>query len=119
MTIAVRRADEADAEVLSLLNADVQHLHASAFPERFKPPGPDTFPALAARTLLANQSNLVFIAEINSEASTRLLQHSHHISPRVSEHLGIMIWNTAFRTIVDRRPASAAAVVPARTIDER
>ena len=67
MNGAVRRASEADAEVLSFLNTDVQSLHASALPEHFKPPGPDTFPATVARRLLANPSNLVFIAEVNSE----------------------------------------------------
>ena len=67
MNSAVRRASEADAEVLSLLNADVQSLHASAMPERFKLLGPDTFPVTVARTLLANSSNLVFIAEVDSE----------------------------------------------------
>ena len=30
--------------MLSFLNTDVQSLHASALPEHFKPPGPDTFP---------------------------------------------------------------------------
>jgi hypothetical protein len=67
MNGAVRRASEADAEVLSLLNADVQSLHATALPEHFKPLGPDTFPATVARTLLVNPSNLVFIAEVDSE----------------------------------------------------
>jgi len=47
MNIVIRRASDADAEVVSLLNADVQSLHASALPERFKPLGPDTFPAIA------------------------------------------------------------------------
>jgi ribosomal protein S18 acetylase RimI-like enzyme len=67
MNIVIRRSIEADAEVLSLLNADVQNLHASALPERFKPLGPDTFPATAARALLARPSNLVFIAEVDSK----------------------------------------------------
>ena len=67
MNIAIRRASVADAEVLSLLNADVQSLHASALPERFKPLGPDTFPPAAARTLLGNSSNLVFVAEVDSK----------------------------------------------------
>jgi ribosomal protein S18 acetylase RimI-like enzyme len=99
MNIAIRRASEADAEALSLLNADVQSLHASALPERFKPPGPDTFPATLTRTLLANPSNLVFIAEVDSEpagyAYAEVLHlpelplrhawdevHLHHISVR-------------------------------------
>jgi ribosomal protein S18 acetylase RimI-like enzyme len=99
MNSAVRRASEADAEVLSLLNADVQSLHASAMPERFKPLGPDTFPVTVVRTLLANSSNLVFIAEVDSEpagyASAEVVHlpesplrhawdevHLHHISVR-------------------------------------
>jgi len=67
MSSAIRRATTADAEVLSALNADVQALHASAMPQRFKPVGPDTFPLTAARALLANPSNLVFIAEVDSK----------------------------------------------------
>ena len=67
MNGTLRRASEADAEVLSLLNADVQSLHATALPEHFKPLGPDTFPATVARTLLVNPSNFVFIAEVDSE----------------------------------------------------
>jgi ribosomal protein S18 acetylase RimI-like enzyme len=66
MKRAIRRASETDAQTLSLLNTDVQSLHASALPERFKPPGPDTFPETFARTLIANPSNLVFIAEVDS-----------------------------------------------------
>ena len=65
----VRRAGEADADVLSLLNDDVQRLHASTLPDLFKPLAPETFPATEARTLLANPSNLVFIAEVDSNAA--------------------------------------------------
>ena len=67
MSSTVRRATAADADVLSSLNADVQGLHASALPERFKTPGPDTFPPTAARMLLVNPGNLVFIAEVASD----------------------------------------------------
>jgi hypothetical protein len=35
MNMTIRRAGEADAQALSLLNTDVQDLHASALPERF------------------------------------------------------------------------------------
>jgi ribosomal protein S18 acetylase RimI-like enzyme len=65
----VRRADAADAETVSRLNADVQAVHAEALPWRFKPPGPDTFPPSAAAALLANAGNLVFIAEIDGVAA--------------------------------------------------
>jgi ribosomal protein S18 acetylase RimI-like enzyme len=66
MNKTVRRADGSDTQALSLLNSDVQNLHASALPERFKPPGPDSFPETFARALIADPSNLVFIAEVDS-----------------------------------------------------
>src|SRR5215470_9669064 len=66
MPIAVRKATPADAEALSSLNSDVQTIHWSALPARFKPPGPDTFPPTAAAALLAQPNNLVFIAEVDS-----------------------------------------------------
>jgi ribosomal protein S18 acetylase RimI-like enzyme len=64
MTIAVRRATTADAELVSSLNADVQALHAAAVPWRFKPPGPDTFAPKDAEALLARPGHVVFIAEL-------------------------------------------------------
>lgn len=66
MPISVRRASTVDAEVLSSLNVDVQTIHWSALPTRFKPPSPDTFPPSAAAELLAEPNNLVFIAEVDS-----------------------------------------------------
>jgi ribosomal protein S18 acetylase RimI-like enzyme len=66
MSFSVRKATTADAEVLSTLNVDVQSIHWSAVPARFKPPGPDTFPPAAAAALLAQPNQLVFIAEIDS-----------------------------------------------------
>jgi len=68
MPIAVRKATAVDAEVLSSLNADVQTLHWSALPTRFKPPGPHTFPPTAVAELLAQPNNIVFIAEVDSLA---------------------------------------------------
>jgi ribosomal protein S18 acetylase RimI-like enzyme len=65
MTITIRRASEADAELLSSLNADVQDLHATALPFRFKPPSGSFSPTEAA-TLIAHPNHLVFVAEVNS-----------------------------------------------------
>ncbi len=67
MTISVRRATTADAELVSALNADVQALHAAALPWRFKPPGPDTFPPRAAEALLAKPGHVVLIAEVDGK----------------------------------------------------
>jgi len=99
MNIAIRRASEADAEAISLLNTDVQSLHAGMMPERFKAPGVDTFPPIAAQMLLANPNNYIFIAELDSDpvgyAYAELVHqletplrhawdevHLHHISVR-------------------------------------
>jgi ribosomal protein S18 acetylase RimI-like enzyme len=101
MPIAVRKATTADAEILSSLNVDVQTIHWSAFPTRFKPPGPDTFPPTAAAALLAQPDNLVFVAEVDSRpvgyayaqvvhrpetafSYAEDLVHVHHISVRPS-----------------------------------
>lgn len=67
MSISIRQATSADAELISSLNTDVQGLHASAMPWRFKPPGPETFPPSAAATLLAGPNNLIFVAELDGE----------------------------------------------------
>jgi ribosomal protein S18 acetylase RimI-like enzyme len=63
MTIVVRRATDADAELVSALNADVQAIHAAALPWWFKPPKPDTFPAKEFFALLPERpESLVFLA---------------------------------------------------------
>jgi ribosomal protein S18 acetylase RimI-like enzyme len=62
MTIVVRRATAADAELVSALNADVQAIHAAAMPQRFKPPAPAAFPAKEAFALLEKPEGLVFLA---------------------------------------------------------
>jgi hypothetical protein len=71
MTIIVRRAIVADAELVSALNADVQAIHAAALPWRFKPPGPESFPPAEASVLLSKSDHLVFIGEVASEAVGR------------------------------------------------
>jgi ribosomal-protein-alanine N-acetyltransferase len=69
MKPAVRLAAEADAALLSSLNADVQALHAQVLPWLFKPPGPETFTPADASALLAKPSNLIFVAEVGSDAA--------------------------------------------------
>jgi ribosomal protein S18 acetylase RimI-like enzyme len=67
MTIAVRRATAADAELVSALNADVQAIHAAALPWRFKPPEPDSFPASEVIAILEVPENLFFLAHADRE----------------------------------------------------
>jgi GNAT superfamily N-acetyltransferase len=68
-TITIRRATAADAGLLSMLNADVQAIHAAALPWWFKPPGPESFPPAAAAAVIAESENLVFLAESDSDAA--------------------------------------------------
>src|SRR5262249_28204824 len=68
-TVTIRRATARDAAALSMLNADVQAIHAAALPWWFKPPGPESFPPAAAAALIAEPENLVFLAEMNSDAA--------------------------------------------------
>jgi ribosomal protein S18 acetylase RimI-like enzyme len=64
MSITVRRATSADAELLAALNAEVQAIHAAALPASFKPPGPQA--AAATAGLAANPNNLIFVAEADA-----------------------------------------------------
>jgi ribosomal protein S18 acetylase RimI-like enzyme len=67
MSITVRRAALADAELVAALNADVQALHAAAMLDRYKPQGPDTLPAAEAADLLAKPERLLFLAHVGGE----------------------------------------------------
>ena len=64
--ISIRQATPADAELVPMLNTDVQAIHAAAQPERFKPPDPTSFPAAETRVLLAKDANLVLLAFVDS-----------------------------------------------------
>jgi hypothetical protein len=61
---------DADAQSVSALNEQVQAVHAAAFPGRFKPPGPDTFPPEAVRTLLVEARTVLFVAHVDSVAAS-------------------------------------------------
>jgi ribosomal protein S18 acetylase RimI-like enzyme len=113
MNIAIRRASEADAQVLSLLNADVQSLHASALPERFKPSGPDTFPATVTRTLLANPSNLVFIADVDSDPAGYAYAEVVHLPESSLRHA----WDEVHLHHISVRPAYRRKGVASALLD--
>jgi ribosomal protein S18 acetylase RimI-like enzyme len=68
-TITIRQATSRDADTLSLLNTDVQALHAAALPHWFKPPGPESFPPGVAAALIAKPANLILLAEAGGEAA--------------------------------------------------
>lgn len=62
MVAQIRRATTEDVAALSLLNGDVQKLHADALPHIFKQPSAATFPAATIRELMANPNNVFFMA---------------------------------------------------------
>ncbi len=101
MNCTVRRASESDADLLSLLNADVQNLHAAAMPERFKESGADTFPASAARALLVKPNNLVFIAEVGSEPAGYAYAEIVHLGESSLVHA----WDEVYLHHLSVRPA--------------
>jgi GNAT superfamily N-acetyltransferase len=63
----LRVASTNDAEIISILNNEVQKIHATALPHLFKPPSKDTFPPSAVRELLANPSNCIYIGQLNGK----------------------------------------------------
>jgi ribosomal protein S18 acetylase RimI-like enzyme len=63
----IRRATLADAGTLSALNADVQRLHAIAFPHLFKQPEGDDFARSFMIEQLADEENYFYIAQINQQ----------------------------------------------------
>ena len=113
MNRTVRRAGEADAQTLSLLNTDVQNLHASALPERFKPPGPDTFPETFARTLIATPGNLVFIAEVDSEPAGYAYAEIVHLPESSLRHA----WDEVHLHHISVRPAFRRKGVASALLD--
>src|SRR6476659_3700922 len=62
MPVEIRAAKLGDASAISVLNADVQQIHADAYPWRFKPPGPDTFSEKDAKDLLSIPGYFAFLA---------------------------------------------------------
>ena len=65
--ILIRQATSEDAQLLSSLSNAVQHLHAEALPERFKPPSEQTWPVEEVREVFADESNVIYIAECENQ----------------------------------------------------
>lgn len=63
--IVVRVATMADCAAISELNGHVQHLHAHAYPDFFKPPSATTFPPDFVAELMARHDTVMLVAELN------------------------------------------------------
>jgi diamine N-acetyltransferase len=122
MVMVIRPADTTDADTVSSLNADVQAVHSAALPQRFKPPGPETFPPAAAAELLANPVNLVFVAEVDF-ASVGYAYAEHIRRPESSfqyAHEMIYLHHISVKPAYQRRGVAGALIKALRAAaDER
>ena len=114
--VTVRRATSADAELLSSLNAEVQAIHAAALPWWFKPSGPQEFPPAAASGLVDNPNNLVFVAEIDSDAAGYVYASvaRHAETPWRHAYEMIYIHQIGVRAAHRRRGVGAALIAGVR-----
>jgi ribosomal protein S18 acetylase RimI-like enzyme len=114
MSVTVRRATSADAELLSALNAEVQAIHAAALPATFKPPGPQS--AAATATLVNNPGNLILVAEIDGAPAgyvyASLSRHAE--TPWRHGYEMIYIHQIGVRAAYRRRGAGAALLAAVR-----
>lgn len=58
----IRPATEEDAKSISVINDEVQKVHAEAMPHIFKPPSARTFPETEITGLLNDQDNIFLVA---------------------------------------------------------
>ena len=65
--VTVRRAQAADADAISALNAQVLQLHAAARPDFFKTPSDATFPPALAVEWMARPELVFFVAEAEGQ----------------------------------------------------
>jgi ribosomal protein S18 acetylase RimI-like enzyme len=82
----VRLASINDAESISLLNADVQKLHADALPRLFKPASNETFPVSSVIELLSDSNNYFFIGHIDGEAVGYIYAEIRSVPETVSRY---------------------------------
>ena len=112
--VAVARAAEAD--VISRLNRHVQAVHAAAMPERFKAPGPETFPAAEVLALMAQDGMRVLLAKVDGAPAGYVLAEMVWRAETSTTHAFAMVYvhhisvDPAFR----RQGVGAALIAAAR-----
>lgn len=79
MQIKIRNAQSADTVHISQMNAQIQQLHADAYPRIFKPASPETFPPDTILDLMGKQENRFFVAVINDELIGYLYAEISHL----------------------------------------
>jgi ribosomal protein S18 acetylase RimI-like enzyme len=92
VSIEIRTATKDDAAAISMLNADVQALHAQALPWRFKPPGPGTFTPEDAEALLSRANHVAFLAYIDAIPAGYVAAHLVRNPETAFHHAHAMIY---------------------------
>lgn len=59
----IRLADLNDAKSISILNNDIQSIHAREHPNIFKPPSEETFPPQEVVDILEKKNNFIYLAQ--------------------------------------------------------
>jgi ribosomal protein S18 acetylase RimI-like enzyme len=91
MSVAIRLATKDDAALISMLNADVQALHANALPWRFKQPGPETFTHKDAEALLSRANHVAFLAHVDGTPAGYVAAHLMRNPETAFHHAHAMI----------------------------
>lgn len=116
MTIEVVPAQAAEAELVSRLNRHVQAVHAAAMPDRFKAPGPETFPAAEVLAVMAQDGMRVLLAKVDGAPAGYALAELVRRDETSTTHAFAMVYvhhisvDPAFR----RQGVGAALIAAAR-----
>ena len=110
MTIDVRTATKDDAATISMLNADVQGIHADALPWRFKQPGPDTFTPRDAEALLTKPDHIALLAYVDDTPSGYLIAEVMRRQETAAHHAhnSIYVHHISVRPVARRRGVGRA-----------
>jgi ribosomal protein S18 acetylase RimI-like enzyme len=110
MSVEIRPATKNDASLISMLNADVQAIHANALPWRFKQPGPDTFTAADAEALLSQPDHVAFLAHVDATPAGYVVAEIARYPETARHHARSMVYvhQISVRPAVRRRGVGRA-----------
>lgn len=120
MDIEIREADENDAAIVSVLNADVQRLHAKVHPWRFKQPGSESFTEADAAEFMGRPNRFTYLAYEDGEAKGYVVAEvrDYPDSGRVYAHSMVYIHHISVRPDAQRRGIGTALINAAKARGE-